>query len=41
MNWQQVGKGIIATSLALGAAEFQSLVVNGVLSAMGRLPFCT
>jgi len=24
-----------------GAAQFQSMVVNGVLSAMGRLPFCT
>lgn len=24
-----------------GAAQFQSLVVNGVLSAMGKAPFCT
>jgi type 1 glutamine amidotransferase len=24
-----------------GAAQFQSMVVNGILSAMGRLPFCT
>ena len=24
-----------------GAAQFQSLVVNGVLSAMGKVPFCT
>jgi uncharacterized protein len=24
-----------------GAAQFQSMVVNGVLSAMGKVPFCT
>jgi type 1 glutamine amidotransferase len=24
-----------------GAAQFQSMVVNGILSAMGKLPFCT